>query len=451
MPSSPSSVAADRSVRRARRSTILAALVIGVPLASGILWQFHFGPLHGTPAFEYVKHPVEMVEVLMFCCALGALASKLLNQWGERRACRADALPAWDGQPVAVSEATKLMAELNRLPARLHSTWLARRVHGVLDFLCRRGSANELDDHLRDLADTDSVALENSYTLIRFITWAIPILGFLGTVLGITGAISGVNPDVLEHSLNQVTDGLATAFNATALALGLTMVVMFLTSITERAEQGVLETVDGYVDRHLTHRFSRTDFKSVPPETGQFVEVVRQNSQVLLRATEQLVQRQAEVWAKALEEADRRRSDADKRQQERITAALEQAMQRTIQAHSQRLAALEQETLERSTGFLERLAIVAETVQETGHAQQLALTHVAEGVAAQAQALSRLQDGERQLLRLQDALNQNLSALAAAGSFEQAVHSLTAAIHLLTARPTLPLTAGQTARPGKAA
>jgi biopolymer transport protein ExbB/TolQ len=446
MTASPSSAAADRSVRRARRSTILAALALGVPLATGILGAFHFGPVRETPAFEYVKHPVEMVEVLMFCCALGALASKLWGYGRERRACGRELLPAWDGQAVGVTEATKLLAELNRLPARLHGTWLARRVHGVLDFLCRRGSANELDDHLRDLADTDSVALENSYTLIRFITWAIPILGFLGTVLGITGAISGVNPEVLEHSLNQVTDGLATAFNATALALGLTMVVMFLTSITERAEQGVLETVDGYVDRHLTHRFERTG-----PEGGMFVEVVRQNSQVLLRATEQLVQKQADVWAKALEEIDRRRADADKRQQERITAALEQAMQRTLQAHSQRLAALEQETLERSTGFLARLAHVAETVQETGHAQQMTLTQVAERVAAQAEGLSRLQDGERQLLRLQDVLNQNLSALAAAGNFEQAVHSLTAAIHLLTARQTVSIGSGQAMRPGKAA
>ena len=93
---------------------------------------------------------------------------------------------------------------------------------------CQRGSADELDDQLRNLADTDALALESSYALTRFITWAIPIIGFLGTVLGITGAISGVTPEVLEKSLSTVTDGLALAFDTTALALGLTMLTTLL-------------------------------------------------------------------------------------------------------------------------------------------------------------------------------------------------------------------------------
>ncbi len=50
------------------------------------------------------------------------------------------------------------------------------------------------------------------------------------------------------------------------------------------------------------------------------------------------------------------------------------------------------------------------------------------------EALAKVQEGEKQLLRLQELLNQNLSTLAGTGAFEQAVNSLTAAIHLLTAR-----------------
>jgi hypothetical protein len=444
--SSAASTGAERVAKRARRSSILPALLFGVPMAAGILGSFHFGPLHATPVYEYVKHPVEGAEILLFCCALGALGWKLLHQWSERRACRYEVLPSWDGRPVPTGEATRLLAALNGLPAWFLSTCLGRRVHAVLDFLCRRGCANELDDHLRDLADGDHVALENSYSLIRFITWAIPILGFLGTVLGITGAISGVNPEVLEHSLNQVTDGLATAFNATALALGLTMVLMFLNSITERIEQSLLEAVDGFVDRHLTHRFIRTG-----PEGGRFIQVVQQHSAVLLQATEQLVQKQAEVWARALEHADRLRSEAEEMQREMLTAALEQALQRTLNGHAQRMAAMEKEALGRSTGYLERLASVAEAVEQTGHGQQLALVKVAEAVVGQADALARLQEGEQHLLRLQESLNQNLAALTAAGTFEQALHSLTAAVHLLTARVSTAAAGAPAARPGKAA
>jgi hypothetical protein len=59
---------------------------------------------------------------------------------------------------------------------------------------------------------------------------------------------------------------------------------------------------------------------------------------------------------------------------------------------------------------------------------------VAEGVAAQAGALAGLQEGSANLVQLQALLQQNLSALAGTGAFEQAVHSLAAAVHLLTAR-----------------
>lgn len=445
MTASSSSSATDRAAVRARRSSVMPALLIGVLLAAAILGVLRYGPLRESHAAEYVKNPVECLEVVMFCTALGALLTKLLHHRSERRAIGLDVLPEWDGKRVPVSEAAGLLAKLDSVPSGLHQTGLVRRVHGVLDFLCQRGSAAELDDHMRDLADADSMALENSYSLVRFITWAIPILGFLGTVLGITGAISGVTPEVLEKSLSTVTDGLAMAFDTTALALALTMLTMFLTFLVDRAEQNVLEAVDRYAHRQLAHRFERAGGAN-----GDVAEVVRHSSTALLKTTEQLVQRQADVWGKAMEEADHRRAGVEQTQMEKLTAALDQALQRTLQTHSQRLAALERESLAHCTAFLERMTSVAEAVEQTGQAQQIALVQVAERIGEQAEALIRLQDGERHLLRLHEALNQNLAAVTAAGTFEQALHSLTAAVHLLTARSGGPA-GGVTVRPGKVA
>src|SRR5207237_7353430 len=141
-------------------------------------------------------------------------------------------------------------------------------------FLVFRASAADLDDHLRCLADADALALEGSYALTRFITWAIPILGFLGTVLGITQSIFGITPEKLENSLSEVTDGLALAFDATALALALTMLTMFLSFMVERAEQAILDTVDRYTERELAHRFERTG-----PAGNEFALVARHHSE----------------------------------------------------------------------------------------------------------------------------------------------------------------------------
>jgi hypothetical protein len=380
------------------------------------------GALAGTPLDHYLSHAVEQVEVVMFCLAVSALGAKVWQYVGERRACRAEVLPPWDGRAVPVAEAPKLLAGVNCLPRSIQRSWLGRRVATVLDFLASRGSAAELDDHLRDQADGAAGALENSYALIRFITWAIPILGFLGTVLGITGAISGVTPEVLEHDLSRVTDGLSLAFNATALALGLTMITMFLTYLVDRLEQSALGDVDDYAARHLAHRFER------PGGPGlEVVDVVRQSAATMVRAADELVKRQAEVWARALEETNQRHAEAAAKSEERLTLALEAALERTLKTHTERLAATE-----KSTGkLLEQVASLAATV-----AQQNA-------------ALARLQEGEAQLLRLQEALARNLDTLAGAGAFEEAVHSLTAAVHLLTARAGAP--AQPVKRPGMAA
>src|SRR5207302_5796695 len=138
---------------------------------------------HDKPVARYVQHDVECVEVILFCCAISALGTKLWNARRERAVCRRAALPAWDGQAAPVDRAPQLLAELGRLPRRLQSTYLACRATAILDFLCSRRSANDLDDQLRTLSDNDVGAMEGSYALTRFITWAIPILGFLGTVL----------------------------------------------------------------------------------------------------------------------------------------------------------------------------------------------------------------------------------------------------------------------------
>jgi biopolymer transport protein ExbB/TolQ len=418
----------DRSAAPDRRySSLLPALLFGLPLAAAALSLARL--LGGPQVQRYLSHPVEQVEVVLFCCALAALGAKLWRWAAERLACRRDVLPAWEGRPVPVGEAAELLSRVSQLPRRLRGTALVKRVAAVLDFLCRRGSAADLDDHCRALADNDGVALENSYALTRFITWAIPILGFLGTVLGITEAIAGVTPEKLEQDLNQVTDGLALAFDCTALALALTMVVMFLTFVVDRLEQGVLEAVDGYVDRQLAHRFERAG-----AEAGGHAEALRQHSQVLLEAMDQLVRRQAEVWAKTLDEVVYRRAEEERRQQERLAEAFEAALAQTLRSHAQQAAALQKQAVEGGGKLLEQMAALAEAVRDTGREQQAALARVAEAVADQAKELAHLQAGEKQLLRLQETLNQNLAALAGAETFEQALHSLTAAVHLLTVR-----------------
>jgi biopolymer transport protein ExbB/TolQ len=389
----------------------VAAFLFGLPVGFGLLLFLHRGPYHNSDFVQYVAHPVEMTEVVMFCCAVGALLAKIISSWRERSARNRELLPPWTGAPAPAAEAGALREHLARQSGRIQNTFLGRRVASILEFVESRGSASELDDQIRTLADNDVMTQEGSYALLRFITWAIPILGFLGTVLGITSAIKGVTPEVLEKSLSGVTDGLATAFDSTALALFLTMILMLCTSLVERLEQGILEKVDAYVDAELSHRFERSGTESSP-----FALALRQNTQVLLKATEQLVERQASLWSRSLEKADLVWSETGQKQQRQLTTGLHEALETTLKRHAERLAQLEEKLLGRGQTLVQ------------------GMTQVAQALSKQSETLAKLQDGEAQLVRLQETLNQNLAAVASSGTFEEAVQSLTAAIHLLTTR-----------------
>lgn len=392
-------------LRSKRPGTAWAAFVFGVPLAAGILWLVHLGPLQGTLAQRYLQHPVEYAELLLFCCAVAVLGAKAWHYLRERAACRSEVLPPWDGKPVAVEEASKLLAGLAQLSRRLQQTYLVRRAAAVLEFLRSRGSANDLDDQLRSLADADGLAQDESYSLTRFITWAIPILGFLGTVLGITEAVAGVTPEQLENELNKVTEGLALAFDTTALGLVLTMIVMFLSFLVERAEQGILEAVDHFADRELAHRFERGGIEDQGVR-GEVVALVRQNTQALLQAVEQVVRKQAEVWAGTFEpwmkQLEQVRAETEQQLNQKLTTALEAALERTLETHARRLSALEKQTADHLAALMEK----------PGPALAAALAPFARALTTQTEALTQLQASETQMVALQEILGRQLASAA---------------------------------------
>ncbi len=397
-----------------RSDSIWAALVIGLPLAGGVLTYLRQPHFNDTALQRYVSHPVEIIEVVVFCCAISALLFKVWGWMWERRALRASLLPTWNGNPQPPTEARKLLAYIAQLPRSLRRSLVGQRCRTVLDFLCRRGSVAGLDDHVRFVADNDAMSLESSYSFIRFLVWAMPILGFLGTVLGITQAIGSVSPEKLEKDLSSLTGGLATAFDSTGLALLLTMVAMFLSFIAERLEQSVLYDVDAFIDEQLFHRFARSESDNSP----------------LVAAMQQLVEKQADIWTQSLGAMQGRLHTEEDRLQERLTSALQQALERSLTMHQEQIGQMRQLAQEQVSETLRPMANLAGALRQ----QVVALKPMADAMTALEQALSRLQQDEGQLVRLQSLMQQNLGTLAAAESFDEAVHSLAAAVHLLTAR-----------------
>ena len=117
-----------------------------------------------------------------------------------------------------------------------------------------------------------------------------------------------------------------------------------------------------------------------------------------------------------------------------MAASLTQALESTLQRHGERLVELEANLLSRNHALLEGLNNLADTLHATGREHQLALARLTDSLGMQIEMLAKVQAGETQLVRLQEALSQNLGILANANTLDQAVQSMTAAIHLLTTR-----------------
>lgn len=433
---------------------------------------------HRTLAMRYFAgHWIEYVETGLFFIGLSLLARKARDLVRERRAVEAvvnatATLPAHDATvPQSLHES---------LPREWKRTSIAERLRDAADHLAAPSTPVSLAETLQHLADLAADRLHGSYALHRNICWAIPILGFLGTVMGITLAIAEIDPAQLSGSLNDVTAGLAVAFDTTALALGLSLVLVFAGFAIERAESVVHDRIETFARKRLAP-LGATSVAS------PLAHAETQAATQLVERTDALIRTQTEAWQGAIESMRRRWSDTLVEQQGRLSETLAAGMELTLTDHAAGLTAARQELVSAVSACTDRLD---RTLVQSGRerARQLEAFSadirglwdrcrgdlddmqdryqqtLAEAVAAvgsdlrnwreelrasvetsqqqrsemirQSELLVRVTEQSGDLSRLQARLNDNLESLRATETIQEAVHSLTAATHLLTARAT---------------
>jgi biopolymer transport protein ExbB/TolQ len=86
--------------------------------------------------------------------------------------------------------------------------------------------------------------------MMRYIAWAIPAIGFIGTVRGIGDALAQAHRAV-EGDVAGVTESLGTAFNSTLIALLISMVLMFLLHQMQFVQERLVLDTGRYLDRNL--------------------------------------------------------------------------------------------------------------------------------------------------------------------------------------------------------
>ncbi|MCH7988318.1 MAG: MotA/TolQ/ExbB proton channel family protein [Planctomycetes bacterium] len=430
----------------------------------------------------FCSHPLEYATATLFFIGMAVLVLKRASTSIEKSVVTRDLFrnPPLDENAEVMEKISLIETRLGLLPPRLMETYFVRRIRDVCVYIRGRKSSENLDEHLKYLAELASLRMHESYAPVRTITWAVPIIGFLGTVVGITIAVANVTPEQLDSSLSEVTGGLAVAFDTTALALTLSIVLVFSTFFVERSEQQVLSEVEEFGICGIIPLFPMG-----LESKGPLFDAEKQAAELLLHKTEALIDRQTKMWHESLESMRERWTQTLARQSQQLSESLQQGTSATLADHSQQLKEVREQFLQSAhhvrklmteglgdaresqrimqesfSGQVDRLwqlmrkdisglqdhqkeqmeqflvslsrhvmswQTMLKQTNETGMEQM-------DELRKQREVLLQVLGEEQELARLQTKLTDNLKAIRASETFEKTLLSLSAAVNLLTSR-----------------
>jgi biopolymer transport protein ExbB/TolQ len=180
----------------------------------------------------------------------------------QRRALQYSVVPA-DHQFVLSSQtADQVVAQIHANAADPERFLVYNRILTALSNLKNMGRISDMDDILKSLGDRDASAHETSFALINGFLWAIPVLGFIGTVLGLSESIANFSGVLTAGSqmsdivarLKDVTGGLSTAFETTFVALIIALVIQLWMTAQKTAEETFLDDCDEFCLKQIVSR-----------------------------------------------------------------------------------------------------------------------------------------------------------------------------------------------------
>jgi biopolymer transport protein ExbB/TolQ len=194
--------------------------------------------------------------------ALAILAIKWSKLTLQQQSLKYDVVPPDHDFVLSASTADQVVEGIHAVVDDARHFVLFNRIMIALSNLKNLGRVTDVDEILRSQGEHDESSMETSYSLVRGFVWAIPVLGFIGTVLGLSEAIGGFSSVLqstteVEHlveALKIVTGGLATAFETTLQALVAALVIQILLTFLKRGEEEFLDGCSEYCLRRIVNR-----------------------------------------------------------------------------------------------------------------------------------------------------------------------------------------------------
>lgn len=247
---------------------------LGIGLAILALWfglLLPFIPPAGKPIAAYgtmefiaslfYKHfVVSLINTMFFTWAMAIIFLKHRKIRHQKAALMLDVLPMNLGKEIDADNVGAFIDHVYALPARLRDSLMVNRIRKGLELFEIRQNVTDVREMMVSQSEIDSARIGGSYALVRAFLWGIPLLGFIGTVVGLSHAIAGMNFANVEDigkiisAINNVTSGLGTAFDATLLGLVLALTLNFPINALAKQEDDNLHAIDAFCNEVLLPR-----------------------------------------------------------------------------------------------------------------------------------------------------------------------------------------------------
>ncbi|WP_164100799.1 MotA/TolQ/ExbB proton channel family protein [Candidatus Laterigemmans baculatus] len=345
------------------------SLVLSGLIAAGVsvVWFALLYPVRETyfGALFWDRGPVPFPTTFLMFWALAILGLKWLRLKQQRDAMLLDVLPTEVSREITLDSIDGFIDHINQLPADSSDSFLINRVVRGIEHFRVRKSAAETVTMMESQSEIDANNVAGSYTILKVFIWSLPILGFIGTVMGVSDAVaslagslsSGGSMDAMKGALQQVFAGLGTAFDTTLLALIMSMLVKIPASALQKGEEDVITKVDEYCNENLLRRLN--DGREGGAERGA---AAGGDTQVFREAVEQALGTQhaeMERWLSKLDAIGGRLTDQVSKGWDRVNERIEQQQQQHVAVlHKQQL-----DQQARLQAQLDQMANAAEKIQ----------------------------------------------------------------------------------------
>ncbi|HEV3203796.1 MAG TPA: MotA/TolQ/ExbB proton channel family protein [Gemmataceae bacterium] len=251
------------SQRPTREWPLLVLALVLVGSISYPLWKWTgTRPWDGTSWGDTVERggrlllgPEQIASYVCFSWAGLILLSRYLELRRQRRAFQMGLLPTDEGSRILPEDARPLQRKVEQVTARKPYI-LANLIRLALGKYAISRSSRDAGETVRTQAEVDLGRLVTGMATVHYLAWAIPALGFLGTVRGLAMGLSmsGQLDMAVQEFLDKSTRHLNVAFDCTLVALALSLPLMFLIHSVQRDEEALVIDCQQYCLEHLINR-----------------------------------------------------------------------------------------------------------------------------------------------------------------------------------------------------